>query len=219
MTEPASRRSPILVVAALLGGSLAMANPHPPKDWDPADMTRPTGEDDYSRVEKLEDLDAWFRRRVGRFRIEGFHLSLKYPSIPAGVTGMADCVSVGDGPGIECVVAFDDYLKVYQYGRDPLDLKVHFINADNKGIVEAGSGRLKGRTLHHRNRIANTRASPPAERATRIYIPEGDGPIHMIIDNEFNFEAMNRWDLWLTRIAQDEPAAATEPSTAVPAVP
>jgi hypothetical protein len=64
------------------------------------------------RAARLADLDAWFRRIPGRFRIDGL---ISRPECREGacesssgkITGVADCTGIGDGAGVQCVLSAD----------------------------------------------------------------------------------------------------------------
>jgi hypothetical protein len=61
------------------------------------------------RAELFAELDAWFRRMPGRYRIEG---RIEKPEFRAGasttvsgkVTGVADCSGIGEGVGVHCIL-------------------------------------------------------------------------------------------------------------------
>lgn len=63
------------------------------------------------RARRLEELDTWFRRIPGRFRIEGQIESLQYvfeaqtyTRVGDKVTGVADCTGIGEGVGVQCIL-------------------------------------------------------------------------------------------------------------------
>lgn len=209
-------RQLLWVGVALLVAGAALANPRPPNGWDPNEWAEANSDDESTRVRSLDVMDAWMRRRVGRFKVEGFIITLQTGEA-TGVSGLADCVAIGDGPGVECVTGLDMGIdqgedlrtggrepSIALYGRDPIELKIHFLNVNARGIVEAGVGILKGNTLRHRNRIANTNAIPVRERVTWTYAPPDSDEIHITSDTETNYEAMVRLDMFLTRITPEE---------------
>ncbi len=60
------------------------------------------------RTRKLAELDAWFRRIPGRFRIEGLIKELEnrmggWVVVSDKVTGVADCTGIGEGVGVQCI--------------------------------------------------------------------------------------------------------------------
>lgn len=182
--------------AATIGVAEALANPRASSTL----QTRTVRT--VSQAPAQPDVEAWLRRRVGRFRIEGSWSQLTNPNEPiAGISGMADCVGVGAGPGIECIVVVDGEARLLTYGFDPGDLRIHYMEVNSRGIVEGGSGVLKGNSLVHRTKIANTEVRPYMERITRTWIsPEGE--ISQQIDIELDFRTIMQLHLYYRRIAQ-----------------
>lgn len=130
----------VLVAAALLGASVVEARPHaPPPKW-----KNPMGEPG--------NPDDWLNRLKGRYRVEGtVEVVLAHPdyernrcgglppdpgqqenppppAIPycEGISGMADCVAVGDGSGVQCILNAkwrDIYDIVYPDAEGALDAR------------------------------------------------------------------------------------------------
>ena len=134
--------------------------------------------DDAARASKLAEMEAWLRRLVGRFRIEG---RIEQPMLIAGaggrpvpvtqtgkITGIADCVGIGDGPGVHCVLNATWPMMSYttlplrgsvgnnvpSNGRDNLQpamfligidrnaLRIQFLQVDNLSEAEGWEGDL-----------------------------------------------------------------------------
>jgi hypothetical protein len=167
----ALRSGATAVLAGLLACPPAGARPHaPPSPWqDPAGP--PT------------EGDVWLKRLVGRYRIDGMvHVVAKGPCgqlPPEGqnppppppvycesVKGMADCVAIGSGPGVQCILQItwpDMYETVYPpeddvgvfnlpggvanlapamalFGLDPGKSALNHLLVDHKGLSEGGPG-------------------------------------------------------------------------------
>jgi hypothetical protein len=62
--------------------------------------------DEATRELRLQEMDAWLRRLPGRYRIKGEVIfAPESPEPQSGsVEGIADCSSVGDGPGVNCII-------------------------------------------------------------------------------------------------------------------
>jgi len=179
--------------ATLAVGMLACppagARPHaPPTPWeDPAGP--PT------------EGDVWLKRLVGRYRIEGMvHVVAKgpcgqLPPDPAqsenppppppvyceSVKGMADCVAIGSGPGVQCILQInwpDMYETVYPpeddvgvfnlpggvanlapamalFGLDPGKSALNYLLVDQKGLSEGGEGFNSGSRMVFRTPCVN----------------------------------------------------------------
>ncbi len=137
----------LLAGFALLAASSAIAQPHqPPPEW--KDLSGPPVEP-----------DVWLRRLVGTYRFDGM-----IANHDVGVKGKADCVAIGTGPGVQCVlnVTWQDiwmmdlqsarmvtvpggvsYLDpaMVLFGLDPGKQGINYLLVDNKGLPEGGVGR------------------------------------------------------------------------------
>jgi hypothetical protein len=143
------------------------------------------------------DMDIWLRRLVGRFRWEGM-LDTKPQEAPEDMTdilsvqGMGDCVAVGQGPGVQCVldvrwpdswtlqggaVAVPNLTPAMSlYGIDAVRERFVYLQVDNKGLALGGPGSLHGATATLRAPCIGTDlpmqatptpgASPPASSGT-----------------------------------------------------
>jgi len=113
------------------------------------------------------DMDIWLRRLVGRFRWEGMLDTSPATSSEDGsdllrVHGMGDCVAVGVGPGVQCVLDvkwLDDWSlqggaiavpnltpAMSLYGIDAVRERFVYMQVDNKGLALGGPGTLYGST-------------------------------------------------------------------------
>jgi hypothetical protein len=165
---------------------------------------------------RLEELitptpapDVWLRRLVGRFEFDGMISAGPCPppapedgsSPPAplctAVKGTGDCIAVGTGPGVQCVlnVSWQDMFvvnsqdgKVYSlpggvsyldpamllFGLDPGKAAVNYLLVDNKGLPEGGLGTIAG----NRGTFKTTCVNAPAlflEMAPPV--PDNDQPL------------------------------------------
>jgi hypothetical protein len=84
--------SALLIVAALLAADAATAQPHMEPTLEDVTVPTPTP-------------DVWLRRLVGNFKLDG---AIKLGPCESGncaaITGKIDCIAVGDGPGVQCVI-------------------------------------------------------------------------------------------------------------------
>lgn len=167
---------------ALLYSSLAPAAPRaPPPRW--KDPSGPPTE-----------ADVWQRRLVGRYRVEGMIQVLTPPTTESSggdvmleetVDGMADCVAVGAGPGVQCVlnIAWLDMFQIIYpsaeggsdptgvfnvpggvsymnpsmalFGLDPGSDGMKYLLVDNKGLPEGGLGATTGNRGTFRTECVN----------------------------------------------------------------
>lgn len=162
-------------------------------------------EEENRRVRKLEDVDDWLRKLVGRYRIDALVESLLFPGPAAGYSGMADCIGVGNGAGVQCLVAIHgaDILHLLMFGRNPDDLKVHVLEVDEKGIGEARSGPLRGSTMQSRAKVPNTPAARPViEVVKRIYISPDGEDIRFTTEREIDYTPTDRRTMHFQRVVE-----------------
>jgi hypothetical protein len=144
--------------------------------------------DPAARAAKQAELEAFLRQLVGRFRYDGelkLNWGTTYSEIPEqgcsggyckltkAAQGLADCVGIGDGPGVQCVTHipwprfqwpslvteidgvsgdmkwWGPYLDgaMTLYGIDPDKLGIRFLLVDGQSIAFTELGVLKDRTL------------------------------------------------------------------------
>jgi hypothetical protein len=214
-----------MVMAALMAGATALpredaaAQPHAPSPpWqDPAGP--PT------------EMDVWLTRLVGRFRFEGLiHVrsqgDCEEPGSPLGgpcetIAGVGDCVSVGTGPGVQCVfnVSWLDihtspngvsYLNpaMALFGLDPANGAINHLLVNNKGLAEGGMGASTGNRATFRTSCVNQPGMlGGCERIFRIEAAPDARILYMWIDVETGLKGVRppvSITLSLRRVVQDE---------------
>jgi hypothetical protein len=166
------------LIAAVLAGTAVLA-------WGNANaQPRAEPEINHKAIEPVTEpaqIAEWLQRLTGRFKYDGMIQMGDCAQAPSaeggpppppsdmcqGITGKSDCVAVGAGPGVQCIlnVTWQDIFAVdYQngtvrevmvsyldpamelYGLDPGIAGMSRQIVNNKGIAEAGSGRIKGNT-------------------------------------------------------------------------
>ncbi len=143
-------------------------------------------------------IGEWLTRLVGKFRYEGMvqvgectrELDLDHSLVPTdncqAIRGNSDCISIGDGPGVQCMLnvtwldIFDENLNdslvsyldpaMELYGLDPRNSAISHLVVDNKGLAEKGSGTIKGNIATFRSLWVNMPVTPngPLYRVVRI---------------------------------------------------
>ncbi len=121
------------------------------------------------RVQMAQDMAAWLPRLVGQFIFEGTVQFMKQADrSPEGnvseVRGKGDCIAIGDGAGVQCVIhAFWDEEWTSQgnpveggvsflgpasilYGLDINAAKIRYLMLNTNGIAESESGSVAGYT-------------------------------------------------------------------------
>jgi len=133
-------------------------------------------------AEQTPPMEEWLRRLAGQFRYEG----LANPSSldPRPVSGRADCINVGRGPGVQCVLDVkwrekwiippgtpvpphpDLSPAMMLFGYEP-GARLHYLQVNNKGIAQGGTGTLSGS-------MAKLVTDPPRNGGvgvSRVYAP------------------------------------------------
>jgi hypothetical protein len=154
-------------------------------------------------VTEPAQVEAWLRRLVGRFKYDGMiQMGDCAPLPPAGggpppppsdlcqgITGKSDCITIGPGPGVQCVLNVT-WRDIYQfdfengeareimasyldpamelYGLEPSTLTMSRLLVNNKGLAENGRGSIKGYTAKFKSPCVNTVVSRNAEECYRI---------------------------------------------------
>jgi hypothetical protein len=151
------------------------------------------------------EIEVWLTRLVGRYQVEGLvevvydyegypdHRCAPLPPDPAQqddppppavpycstVSGLADCVGIGTGPGVQCVlgITWKDIREVEPegvfnlpggipnlapammlFGLAPDQLQVNYLLVDNKGLPEGGLGTIGGSRVTFTTPCVNARA-------------------------------------------------------------
>jgi hypothetical protein len=118
------------------------------------------------------DMDVWLRRLVGNYKLDGAANSFACPSACSGVKGKVDCIAIGTGPGVQCVLnatwqeywdmrgnpTLVDYLdpSMMLFGVDPGRSAINMLLVNDKGLPEGGFGRIKGNTATFYSPCVNT---------------------------------------------------------------
>jgi hypothetical protein len=183
----------VLAAAAMFGCSHVQAQP------------RAEPEINFKALEPVTDpvqIAEWLHRLTGRFKYDGMiQMGACAQLAPAeggpppppsdmcqGMGGISDCVSVGSGPGVQCIlnVTWQDIYAVDHengsvtelmvsyldpamelYGLDPGRAAINRLVVNNKGIGEAGVGSIKGNVATFKSPCANTPLSDTGERCFR----------------------------------------------------
>ena len=176
--------------------------------------------------------DVWLGRLSGRFEFEGsanpyLTPSESDPRSPRAATGRSDCVHVGSGPGIHCVlnVAWREewmmgnaipphpYLNpsMVLYGIDREGGLLHYLLVNNKGIAEGGTGVLSGNT-------ATFTSTHQTERGlvtvTRIHAPRDSRYVEISVSSKNRYrgeESLPSLIMYLRRVPHSGSAETPAP--------
>jgi hypothetical protein len=184
----------LLAAIGLLTSLAATAKPHEIPEWrDPSGPPTAT--------------DVWLRRLAGRYQVEGMVEVRGKGGCPAycgGIKGKADCVAIGAGPGVQCVLNFtwtDLYETDYEsgaifnvpggvsyldpammlFGMDTGQNAIKSLLIDNKGLPEGGPGSNTGNRATFRTACVNAPALFSAMNP--------DGEPYRTCDRTIRFEA------------------------------
>jgi len=198
-------------------------------------------------VAETPTMEEWLRRLAGRFEYDGvanpyavppsgppggglFFGGGGGPPQPRPVSGRSDCIHVGGGPGVQCVldvkwreewspsgVARPPHPNLSPammlFGFEPGKARLHFLQVDNKGIAQGGTGVLSGNT-------ARLATDPPRNGnvgVSRIYAPAHGRFIQVWVSAKGpQGEGLPNLVFTMRRITPDE---AGEPSGMPPAQP
>jgi len=178
-------------------------------------------------VAETPTMEAWLTRLAGQFKYEG--MVNPYSPAPRGVSGRSDCIRIGSGPGVQCILEVkwperwsigapvpphpDLNPAMVLFGFEPGRARLHYLQVNNKGIAQGGAGVLKGSTatlLTDPPRYGTVGVSriyaPPHGRYIQIWVsargPQGEGLPNLVF--------------YLRRITPDETGEAPELPPAQP---
>lgn len=158
------------------------------------------------RVQKVADIDAWLRRLPGRFRYVGTEEVPPYycthsgrgtsctTPLPREVQGMWDCVGIGTGSGLHCVLGsmaqrrepmqpnMDSPMMIL-FGIDPDAPGIRYLRFDSDGIASESFGYLRGDQATFRTPCINP-VTVGCTRIVKIHAAADGKPIRMSIEIE-----------------------------------
>lgn len=177
-------------------GSLSSASKNREKTVEAVD-------NEVARATALAELDTWLRRLTGRFRYDGVREELAGVWVERDsaapfyrretVKGLGDCRAVGTGPGVHCVLnvtwgpTSTLAPAMIQYGIDPDNLGVRYLQVNNRGIAEEALGFLRGNRATFKTECVNVPAIPKCRLLIHIDAAEGK-PIQLRITPEFDYQ-------------------------------
>ena len=191
-------------------------------------------------------LAEWLQRLKGRFRYDGMIQMGDCAQVPSveggpppppndmcqGMSGVSDCVSIGGGPGVQCILNVtwqDIYTTDFEngeitalmvsyldpamelYGLDPRRAAVNRMLVDNKGIGEGGLGFIKGNVATFKSPCVNTALSDTGERCfrtVRIEVKPESKLLWMWFGTQYELSAETTYAVMtLRRVANEEEGA------------
>jgi hypothetical protein len=215
------RRNHVVVVSLLLAGVVAPAS-FPAGENPRFAMPGPP-----TTAEATPTMEEWLRRLAGQFRYEG--MANPYAREPRPVSGRSDCMQVGSGPGVQCVLDVkwpERWLgtnpmpphpnldpSMMLFGFEPSGDHLHFLQVDNKGIAQGGTGVLSGN-------MAKLMTDPPRNGGvgvSRIYAPAHGRFIQIWVSSKgTQGEGVTTLMLYMRRVAPAETGGASRPASAQP---
>lgn len=219
------------VLSALVAGLLLAGTAHAETE-----VTRPragvappplTAEEKAAkREQKAADMKTWLPRLVGRFRIGGVVDSVNGP---IGASGKVDCIAIGDGPGVQCVMyaSWDEIFDTrfppqtitgalsflgpasILYGVDPNAVAIRIMQLDTDGLVTDGAAQLNGNTMFWRfEGFCPREPQELCRQETRVYAPPHGKYLHTTIGigplDRFSEGESMMLELEMTPIPPDE---------------
>lgn len=105
------------------------------------------------RQRTVEDMAAWLPRLVGRYKIQGV-IGAGTPR-PISIQGAADCIPVGHGPGVHCLLNAvwgakgDSFLGPASilFGMDPNAGMIRYLQLNADGVIRTLGGTGDGPAL------------------------------------------------------------------------
>lgn len=125
----------MLLVATATQAAQSRASPPKKHERQPEEL-------EAAREATLAEIDIWLRRLAGRYRA----------SADTAGESLMDCQSVGNGPGIHCIIgpsriSQKQFPSVMLLGVAPERPGVRYMQVNESSIASTGFGRLSGDTL------------------------------------------------------------------------
>lgn len=158
MTQPRILSLVLVIIGALLSGNDANAQAHQPA---PPEI----------QTDQAVAMGAWLERLVGDFKLDGAFTEgdCSGDSSCAGISGRMNCIAVGNGPGVQCIINaqwtlyagfppidLSSFLDpaMSLFGVDPGKSEISLMLVNDKGVSTHGFGTVKGSTTAFRTRCA-----------------------------------------------------------------
>lgn len=202
-------RRPLIAMFACLGALVmeradAQSHAAPPAAREKPDPEVEAARKEASRQLKVAELDAWLRRLSGRFIYEGIYDPGFQPA-----RGEGDCIGVGNGPGVQCVIHVrwpeftgDGILPLapamFLYGLDPQAAQIRYLRVTSRSIAEEVRGSVSGSMATFKTGCVAAPVYPPCRRIIRIEAKPGRRVLHMWDDTELLIDT-GRGPDWVRR--------------------
>lgn len=156
-------------------------------------------------VRNRELLAVWLRRLGGRFSNTG-SLELLGRALP--VRGMTECVGIGEGPGMHCLIMLeakdvDTHLKpgAFMLGIDLEAPLIRYTSIDDKGIAVGTTGELRGDTVLL---VTPCRSALARECVThtRITASRGSEHVRFQVEVQMDGRVASRYDIDQVRLTE-----------------
>jgi hypothetical protein len=155
------------------------------------------------RARNRDYIVLWLLRLEGRFRNEG---TLQWGGKTRPVEGDTDCISVGTGPGMNCVITLlapgiETNLRPGSYilGVDLETSKVRYASVDSTGAAVGTTGELRGDTATFRTPCEASSARSCVS-TTRITATGRSENVRLRVDLEMDGRVTTRYDVTQVRV-------------------
>jgi hypothetical protein len=209
----------VMLAVTLTGGNAFGQARGPLTEHPSAEEAEATGE--ANRQQQVHDMAKWLPRLAGRYRLAGLEFLLLPPRVPPpppiAVRGKADCVLVGSGPGVQCVIHVEwesprlwsgawlsnNSPTIILYGLDPLAARIRYLQVNNSSIAQQGEAVLTGDTLRFHEDLVNQGSNNSPDQRFQLTATAGDAPIKLSADYQLAPRMSLRVDMTLEREPQD----------------
>lgn len=199
-----------LLMAMFIAGTVAAQSPQPPAATPPgAAVALPDENLDEIQVSALgparnrDFIILWLRQLPGRFVNEG---TLLQQGNTIAVSGRSECVGIGAGPGVRCVImlaapGIDTHLNpgAYMLGLDLERPMAQYMSIDDTGVAAVAAGELRGDTFRFQTpcRAGSART---CTSTTRISTRPGSDTIRLRVDIRVDGRLTTQYDITQTRV-------------------
>lgn len=159
------------------------------------------------RLGSREDIVLWLRRLAGRFRNEG---TLDRSGWKVPVHGVTDCIGIGSGPGMNCVITLEAPGTLtnltpgsFLLGVDLESVALRYMSVDSTGAAVGATGELRGDTARFQTPCEASFARK-CHSVTRITAERRSENLRLSVDIVMDGRVTARYDVTQVRVKEKD---------------
>lgn len=182
----------------------------PPED-DELDEVLVLGQKPPKPERNRDDIAVWLRRLAGRFNNQGTLARGESGDSKLPVMGATDCVRIGEGPGLHCVIMLEapnveTHLKpgAFMLGVDLETPTIRYTSIDDTGASVGATGDLRGDTATFTTPCKSSLARA-CITTTCFTAQRGSGTVRLQVETVMDGRVISRYDVSQMRVTANAP--------------